>query len=113
MNNPNVTITSNVYPLNAKQIIDDRKLISQIKDRNTLRKLVECSHGLVNDQYCKKILTRLLSPEALKIYWVEDLACSYANGEKTHGLVKRGNKILVECRCKLTSCKHYKECKPK
>ncbi len=113
MNNPNVTIMSNVYPLNAKQIIDDRKLLSQIKDRNTLRKLVECSHGPVDDAYCKKVLTSLLTPEALKIYWDEDLACSYANGEKTYGLVKRGNKIVVECRCKLTSCRLYKGCNSK
>ena len=109
MENSNITIRSNVYPLGAKEIRYDHKLIKQIRTRSAFRKLVECLHGPIRDDSdCRKILAKIVEPEILRIYWDEDMACEYSNGEKTYGLMRIEGSVQIVCRCRQTSCKYYR-----
>lgn len=113
MDRSNLGINSNVYPVTESQVIKDRGLINQIKDRKTLRKLVENILGPIrDDEYCRKLLAGLMDPHTLRVYWDEDVGCAYANGQKTFGLVKDGDHMKIECRCKNTCCRFYKSCRP-
>ncbi len=116
MNSPtNVECTSNVYVIRG-DFHTDREFQSKVRGRENLYKMLKVLAGLSwvagevsVDPYIDKYLTEVQKQE-----WMADKYCALLGDreEKVWGLVKRGKRLSVECRCYKTDCSLFKNCRP-
>jgi len=98
----NITVASNVFNRVDSDIRRDPKFVAQVIGRQALQKL--------KNQYGSSFYGVRLSGWQEKMY-SEDNGCSLArSGEKTHGLVRKGDRLVWEGRCEYSLCSQFNQC---
>jgi len=100
----NITIASNIYNRKNLETAKDIEFIHNCRGAVALGWLKRQLYGIngtigLTDAQCEEL--------------AQDVGCSLAKDKQmTHGLVKRGQEILWECRCEYSSCPRFSECMP-
>lgn len=116
--NSNVQLNSNVYPVKADgEWIDFTKnadFVRRVWQREALIKLFEIVHHMqqnksILEKYARQIpfisewqIQRILIPDE----------CSLALGEKPWGIVIHGESFEEVCKCNRRDCPKFAECRP-
>ena len=111
----NLTIRSNIYPVETGNVVDDKAFRLQVRDRKALAKMIDmiyrdrASHYTIYFERLSNLNLRGWQKELFK----EDLHCTIhpRNGAKPFGIVKRGDDYCWECRCDQIECERYIECR--
>lgn len=102
MNRPNITITSNVYPVRKKFLFRDREFLRHIEGKEAL---VIANELLA---YCERDMTDVQKKEFRR-----NRKCMHnADGDYTWGTVIRDGKKTMVCKCIKQDCHRFHECRP-
>lgn len=100
----NITIASNIYVRKDRDVKNDPDFVHNCRGGIALRELNSQLFGT-------NVSTKLTSVQNEECK--QDMGCSLARDKQmTHGMVKRGDTIVWECRCEYESCLRFSECMP-
>lgn len=110
----NVMPLSNVYVLRG-EFRDDREFQARVRGRENLRKMLKQLAGLgfVQGEVSVDPYLDMLTPAQRKEYEC-GMSCALQEDREdlVWGVVKRGDRFEVECRCYHTHCRHFSACRP-
>lgn len=113
----NVVITSNVYPINTDDPVDDPVFRKKVIGNIPITTVIELHYRIdPSDQglrYSTEDKKRKLGLENWQIDMIEtDMPCTiHPEKEYTFGPVRKGKEIEIICRCKEKSCRLFSECR--
>ena len=110
----NISIASNIYPVNNSRIVEDPEFCKHIRGRKALKKLGRFLTGFdVSDDICERRLISFGLENWQIEMFNEDKHCSLGEDESDYpfGAVLQDGVKKVVCRCDIEFCEHFPNCR--